>query len=307
MAAGFERLVEFLEELVYTATTRLPVDVYRALLEAYRREEEGLARRQLEAMLRNAVLAAKLGRPICQDTGVPVFYLRVGVDYPLRSLVEEAAREAVRRATRRVPLRPNAVDPIHGGNSGDNTGRHVPWLEVELAPGDRLEATYAAKGGGSEAPTRLAMANPLEAAEKLAETILEAVADAGPKPCPPVVVGVGIGGLADQALRLAKRMAVLREIGTRNPDPKLAMLEEKLLEAVNSLGIGPHGFGGRTTALAVHIDYAHRHPATYAIAVAFNCWATRRASGTIDPSGEWRITSRHITGSEEPPVKEGEA
>lgn len=294
MGGGFEELVGFLEELVRVAATRLPLDVYQALRRAAELEDEPLARRQLEAMLRNAELAAERGAPVCQDTGTPFFYMRVGADYPLRGLVYRAAEEAVRRATRSVPLRPNAVDPFGGGNSGDNTGRHLPWVEVEITGGDRLEATYVPKGGGSEAPTRLVMALPLEAERRLFETVLGAVADAGPKPCPPFVVGVGIGPTGDTALALAKKAAVLRPLGSRHPDPRAAELEEKLLRAVNELGLGPHGFGGRTTALGVHVEYAHRHPATYAVGVVFSCWALRRATGVIEPGGSWRITSRHI-------------
>jgi len=287
-------LVEFLAELARVATTRLPLDVYQALRRALEAEEEPLARKQLEAMIRNAELAAERGAPICQDTGTPYLYLRVGADSPYRGQVYEAAREAVRRATRLVPLRPNAVDPFGRGNTGDNTGRHIPWVEVELVPGDSLEATYVPKGGGSEAPTKLVMALPLEAEKRLYEAVLTAVAEAGPKPCPPFVIGVGIGPGGDTALALAKKAAVLRPIGDKHPDPVVAELEEKLLEAVNQLGLGPHGFGGRTTALDLHIDYAHRHPATYAIGIAFSCWALRRAIGVIKPNGDWKITSKHI-------------
>jgi len=294
MSGGFEGLVDFLEELVRVASTRLPLDVYAALRRALEAETEPLARAQLEAMLRNAELAAERGAPLCQDTGTPFFYMRVGVDYPLRGRLREAAVEAVRRATRSVPLRPNAVDPFGGGNTGDNTGRYLPWLDVELVEGAGLEATYVPKGGGSEAPTRLVMALPLEAERRLYEAVLGAVADAGPKPCPPFVVGVGIGPTGDVALSLAKKAALLRPIGRRHPDPRVAELEEKLLQAVNELGLGPHGFGGRTTALDVHVDYAHRHPATYAVGVVFSCWALRRATGIIGPDGSWRLTSRHV-------------
>ncbi len=293
-SGGYEALVGFLEELVRVATTRLPLDVYRGLEAALEAETEPLARAQLEAMLRNARLAAERGAPICQDTGTPFFYMRVGADYPLRDRLREAAREAVRRATASVPLRPNAVDPLGGGNTGDNTGRHIPWLEVEVVEGDALEATYVPKGGGSEAPTRLVMALPLEAEKRLYEAVINAVAEAGPKPCPPFVVGVGIGPTGDVALNLAKKAALLRPIGQRHSDPRVAELEEKLLQAVNELGLGPQGFGGRTTALDVHVDYAHRHPATYAVGVVFSCWALRRATGVIGPDGSWRLTSRHI-------------
>ncbi len=289
-----EALKEFLVELIRVAETRLPLDVYEALRRAYEAEDNPVAKQHLEAILKNAELAAKLSKPICQDTGTPVFYVRMGEEFPLKARFYEVAAEAVREATRIVPLRPNAVNPIRGGNTGDNTGRHVPWFEVELVPGDRLEVTFVPKGGGSEAPSTLRMGLPVRGIVNVWEAVLQAIVEAGPKPCPPVVVGVGIAALSDQAMALAKRAALLRLIGVRHEEPDIAKLEEELLEAINSLGIGVHGFGGRTTALDVHVEYAHRHPATYAVAVATSCWALRRASGYIDSSGRWEITSKHI-------------
>ncbi|ABM80031.1 fumarate hydratase [Hyperthermus butylicus] len=288
------RLREFLVELIRVAETRLPLDVYNALKKALEVEDNPIAKQHLEAILRNSELAAKLGKPICQDTGTPVFYIRLGEEFPLRAKIYEVATEAVREATRLIPLRPNAVNPIRGGNTGDNTGRHIPWFDVEIVPGDRLEVTFVAKGGGSEAPSTLNMALPIRGIRNVWETVLKAVVSAGPKPCPPVVVGVGIAALGEQALAIARKAALLRPLGERHPEPEIAELEEKLLDAINSLGIGVHGFGGKITALDVHIDYAHRHPATYAVGVVFNCWAIRRATGYITPDGRWEITSKHI-------------
>ncbi len=286
-----DKLREFLVELIRIAATQLPPDVVEALRKAHEEEENPLARKQFEAILRNVELASKQWKPICQDTGTPYFYVKMGEDFPLRAKFYEIAREAVREATKKVPLRPNAVDPFRDRNSGDNTGKHIPWIHVELVPGDRLEVTYVPKGGGSEAPSTLVMAPPIKGMEKLKETVLRAILEAGPKPCPPVIVGVGVAAGADIALTLAKKAAVLRPIGSRHPEPEIAKLEEELLEAVNRLGIGPHGFGGKTTALDLHIEYAHRHPATFAIAVVTNCWAARRASGVFYPDGKWEITS----------------
>ncbi len=286
-----DKLKEFIVELIRVATTQLPSDVVEGLRKAYERETNPVAKKQLEAILKNIELASKLWRPICQDTGTPYFYVRLGEDFPIRAGLEEVFRDAVREATRTVPLRPNAVDPFREKNTGDNTGRYIPWIEIELVSGDRLEVTYVPKGGGSEAPSTLVMAPPIQGLRKLKETVLRAVVEAGPKPCPPVIIGVGVGPGADVALSLAKKAAVLRPVGSRHPDPEIARLEEELLEAVNSLGIGAHGFGGLVTALDLHIEYAHRHPATYAIGVVMSCWATRRASGYILPDGTWEITS----------------
>ncbi len=287
-----EPLREMLVELIRVAATRLPIDVYEALRRAYAAEEEPLAREMLAALLRNAELAARLGRPICQDTGYPWLLLRVGVDSPYRHRVYEAAGEAVEEATRLVPLRPNTLDPW-SGRVYPNRGPGAPEVEVELVPGDRIEAVYMPKGGGSEAVTRVRVAAPLEAPRALAETVVTAVAEAGPRACPPLVVGVGVAASGAQALALARR-ALLRPLGSRNPRREAAEAEKVLLEAVNMLGIGPHGVGGSTTALAVHLEYAARHPATYAVGVAASCWALRRASGVLEGDGSWRLTSRHL-------------
>ncbi|MGC8556348.1 MAG: fumarate hydratase, partial [Conexivisphaera sp.] len=144
--------VEGVVELMEVAATRLPVDVHEALRRALEREENELARRQLEAMLRNAELARGLSRPICQDTGMVYFFARAGLGFPLLAELEDALAEATREATRRIPLRPNAVDPIRDRNSGDNTGKHMPWVDLELAEGDGLSLTVLFKGGGSEYP-----------------------------------------------------------------------------------------------------------------------------------------------------------
>jgi fumarate hydratase subunit alpha len=289
-----DELRKFIIELITIAETRLPLDVYQALRRAYDEEDNPVAKKHLEAILRNVELAAKLSKPICQDTGTPVFYVKMGEEFPVRSRFREIAVEAVREATRRIPLRPNAVNPIKGGNTGDNTGRFVPWFEFEIVPGDRLEVTFVPKGGGSEAPSTLRMGLPVKGLLNVWETVLNAIVEAGPKPCPPVVVGVGIAALSEQALSLAKKAALLRPIGSRHEEPEVAKLEDQLLEAINSLGIGVHGFGGKFTALDVHVEYAHRHPATYAVAVATSCWALRRASGYIDSTGRWEITSKHV-------------
>ena len=296
MTLSREELKSFLVELIRTAETRLPVDVYEALKHAYEIEENPIAKQHLGAILKNSELAAKLGKPICQDTGTPVFYVEMGADFPLRAEFYDVAREAVREATKLVPLRPNAVDPFKKKNTGDNTGRFVPWFEVEIVPGSDLKVTFVAKGGGSEAPSTLRMGLPIRGVRNVWETVLQAIVEAGPKPCPPVIVGVGVAALSDQAIALAKRAALLRPIGDRHPDPEIARLEEEMLKAVNELGIGAHGFGGKVTALDLHIEYAHRHPATYAVAVATNCWAMRRATGYITSEGKWEITSKHITG-----------
>lgn len=288
-------LKEAAVETIRNATIYLPLDVYEALRKAIEIEEEPIPRAQLKAIVENVELAAKLGKPICQDTGMPIFYVEVGSKFPGVNCVREALVEAVREATVKVPLRPNAVDPMLEKNTGDNTGRHVPIIDVEIVEGEKARVTYLAKGGGSEYPTLLKMIPPAQGLIGVKKAVIEAVFNAGPKPCPPVVVSVGISGSADVALKLAKK-GFTRPIGDRHSNPEVARLEEELLRLVNEVEIGPHGFGGKTTALDVKVDYGARHPASYAVAVAFMCWAVRRGSFEVSPSGDWKITSKHFKG-----------
>lgn len=290
-----EALKEAAIETIRRATIYLPLDVYEALRRAEEIEEDPIPKAQLRAIIENVELAAKLGKPICQDTGMPIFYVKVGGNFPGINCIEEALTEAVKEATPKVPLRPNAVDPILEKNTGDNTGRYVPIIDLEVVEGDNAVITYIAKGGGSEYPTVLRMIPPAQGLVGVKRTVLEAVYDAGPKPCPPVLVSVGISGSADLALKLAKK-GFSREIGERHPHQKVAELEEELLKMINEMEIGPHGFGGKTTALDVKVDYSARHPASYAVAVAFMCWAIRRGRFEIYPDGSWKITSKHFMG-----------
>ncbi len=300
-AVGVGVTRELLERLFYTmaktASTKIPIDVYEALKAARDREDNPLAKAQLDAILKNVELACQGSRPACQDTGTPYIFLEIGDNFPMRSEIIEAAKAGIRRATREGFLRPNAVDPVYYRNSGDNTGRFIPWVHVDLVPGDKLHIHLMMKGGGSEAPSTLLMSTPLKGWENVKRVVVEAVANAGPLPCPPVIVGVAVAAGADIATSLAKR-ALLRPIGVRHEDPKVARMEEELLEALNKLGLGPHGFGGKTSVLDVKFEYAHRHPATFAIAVITSCWATRRVEAEVTADGEARILSRHLLPSD---------
>ena len=291
----YDAFKEAAVEAIRTASIYIPLDIYEAIKRAAEAEENPVPRRQLEAILENIELAAKEGKPICQDTGMMIFYIEVGKDFPLIGGIRDALVEAVREATRTVPLRPNAVDPMTEKNTGDNTGRYMPIVDVEIVEGDRAKVKFMAKGGGSEYPTTLRMIPPAQGIKGVKRTVIDAVYNAGPKPCPPVIVSVGISGASDMALKLAKK-GFTRPIGERHPNPEVAELEKELLELVNMIGIGPHGFGGKTTALDVKVDYGARHPASYAVAVTFMCWAVRRGSFEVLPDGSWRITSKHFTG-----------
>lgn len=276
-------------EAITRAVTSIPPDVKEALKRAFNEELNEVSRSQLETILRNIELAEQLRRPLCQDTGTILYYVRVGYDFPGLKIVRKSLINAVRIATKIIPLRPNTVHPFTGENPGDNTGRHVPYIHIELDEGNELEFTVVPKGGGSEYVSVLEILPPGEGIKAIKRAVVDAVLKAGPIPCPPTVVGVGIGGGADISLHLAKKASCLRKIGSPNPDPELDKLEKELYEALNDLGIGAMGIGGRFTVLAVHVDYAYRHPAVLPIGIVFQCWAVRRASAKVNPNGVYTV------------------
>jgi len=250
------------------AETILPPDIVRALRTAAGRESSAVARHELSNILENIALAEKLALPICQDTGVPVIYLTVPPQVPYSGGLLLAVSEGVRRATRDVPLRPNVVSPLERKNYGDNTGPGMP--SVHIRPGDRLTITVLPKGAGAENMSRLVMLLPTEK-DKIPRFVAETMLIAGGRPCPPVVLGVGIGGTFDGCAALAKE-ALLLPIDTMDP------FEQELCNAVNALGIGPMGLGGETTALAVKVRTAACHTASLPVAVNVQCWAARRST-----------------------------
>ena len=262
------------------AVIYLPEDVKKALKRAYNEETSETGKTQLKAILDNIELAEKYKAPVCQDTGTIIFYAKAGADVKNLDKVEQALINATKRATKEIPLRPNSVDPFTQKNSGDNTGRYIPFIHWEIVPGNTLELTVMTKGGGSENVCVTGMLVPGEGVKGLKKFVVDAVVKAGAQPCPPNILGVAVGGGTDIAMTLAKK-TLLRPLDAHNPNPEIAKLEEEILEAVNMTGIGPMGLGGKTTVLGVHIDYAFRHPASFPAAVAFNCWAARRASARI--------------------------
>jgi len=266
------------------AVIYLPEDVKQALKKAYAEETSETGKTQLKAILDNIELAEKYQAPVCQDTGTIIFYVKAGAKAKDLDKIEEALINATRRATKEVPLRPNSVDPFTQKNSGDNTGRYIPFLHWEIVPGDSLELTVMTKGGGSENVCVTGMLVPGEGIKGLKKFVVDAVISAGAKPCPPNILGVAIGGGADIAMKLAKK-TLLKPLNEPNQDPEIAKLEKEIFEAANMTEIGPMGLGGKTTVLGVHVDYAFRHPASFPAAVAFNCWAARRASARINADG----------------------
>ncbi len=278
-----------LVEAIRKAETELPPDVVNALKDARKREEEGsVAKSQFDAILKDIEVSKKEKLPLCQDTGTQTFFVTIGTEFKEIELLKPAITNAVRTATDEVPLRPNTVDPFAETNPGDNTGRYIPNIIWDLEEGDKVTIDILPKGGGGENMSALKMLNPTEGIEGAKKFIIDHVAWCGGKPCPPTVLGVCIGGGADLAMRLAKK-ALIRKVGERHPDEKIATLEEELLETVNSIGIGPMGLGGNTTVLDIHIEWAHRHPASFPLGIITQCWADRRARLTIHNDGSMEV------------------
>jgi fumarate hydratase subunit alpha len=264
----------------------LPPDLKEALLRAQADETDPTGKGFLDIMVENIGVAERDENLVCQDTGTVVFWLEVGEDCPLNlARVTAAVKKGTERATLEHPLRPNAVHPVTRKNTLTNTGRHLPAMHYEFVPGSDLQLNCLPKGSGSENMSFLKMFIPADGVSAVKKFVLECIVDAGPKPCPPTIVGVGLGGTADLCAALAKK-AVLRPLGTHSDDPVIAALEDELYATANQLGIGPMGLGGDATVLGVHIEYAHTHITQNPVAVNLQCWAARRSSAVITPEGE---------------------
>nr|MDO8134341.1 fumarate hydratase [Candidatus Njordarchaeum guaymaensis] len=277
--------------LISFAVTKLPQDVQNKLREAYEKEETEIGRTQLRTILENIELAEKMNLPMCQDTGIISFYVKVGRDFSKVHLIEDSLIRAVRRATTEVPLRPNIVHPVTRVNSGDNTGVGVPHIEWEIDKNtDSLEITAFPKGAGSENMCSFKMLKPGEGVLGIKKFVIDTVAEAGGQPCPPIVVGVGIGGTADVVMSLAKK-ALLHSLVEENPDPQIASLEKELHKLINETGIGPQGLGGKYTAIGVKILHSYCHTASLPVACAIQCWAARKSTAKVSNDG----TVQYIT------------
>ena len=271
-------VTEAVAALCIEANAHLPADVEAALAAARAAEPWPLAKHTLGLLEKNLEMANACALPICQDTGMAVVFAELGQEVHIDGDFEAAVNEGVRRGYGEGYLRKSIVgDPLRRVNTGDNT---PAALHLRLVPGDKLRLTVAPKGFGSENMSRLAMLRPADGVEGVERFVLETVRLAGPNPCPPMVLGVGIGGSFDGVALLAKQ-ALLRPLDEPNPDGYYAALEKKLLAAVNELGIGPQGFGGKTTALGLAIETAPTHVAGLPVAVNVSCHATRRASAEL--------------------------
>lgn len=275
------RLRDAIVELYRETATSLPADVIRALQSARRREQKGShAALALSVILDNIHAAKATASPLCQDTGVPIFFIKAPAGLSHLEL-RDTITMATRVATREVPLRPNAVDVLTERNTGDNTGIGFPVIYIDEIRRKRLIIDLMLKGSGSENIGQIYKL-PFEGLqaerdlEGVRKCVLDTVQRAQGKGCPPYVVGVGVGATKDQVSRLSKEQ-LLRRLGDRNPHAVLVRFERRICDDINELGIGAVGLGGRTTALAVKIGVNHRHPASYFVDVSVSCWADRRA------------------------------
>jgi len=250
------------------AVIRLPPDVLQVIRKAAAAETNPVARGEFANILKNIAEAERLGVPLCQDTGVPVVYLTIPPDVHLTRSLYEGVADGVRRATREIPLRPNVVDPLSRHNTGDNTGAGMPAIHVQ--PGDRFTVTVLPKGAGAENSSRIAMFLPTHQ-YGIEGFVVETMLHAEGKPCPPVILGIGIGSTFDGAAALAKEALLL-------PVDTMTTFEQEICNSVNRLGIGPMGLGGDTTALAVKVKTASCHTASLPVAVNIQCWAHRHAT-----------------------------
>lgn len=269
-------ITEAVKKLCIDANYFLPEDVKEALEKCYGEENWNIAKDILEKVLENADIARGENVPMCQDTGMTCVFAEIGQEvHIINGSIEEAINEGVRQGYKKGYLRKSIVkDPLNRVNTGDNTPAVINY---EIVSGDKFKITVSPKGFGSENMSRIKMLKPSDGVEGVKDFVIETVKEAGPNPCPPIIVGVGIGGTFEKAASIAKK-SLLRSINKRNSNSFYAALEEELLVKINALGIGPQGFGGRTTALAVNIETYPTHIAGFPVAVNISCHATRHAA-----------------------------
>jgi tartrate/fumarate subfamily iron-sulfur-dependent hydro-lyase alpha chain len=283
----YEKVENVCRDLYIRSLKEIPPDVVEAIKQAAQRETKEVGRRIFAHYLQSIELGRTQNMIVCQDTGIPIYWVEIGGNLRLDGArLSQAIVRGTERATREHPLRSSIVSPITRQNRQTSTGERIPIIHYDFVPdSDVLSILFMPKGSGSENMSFMKMLVPADGVAGIKRFVLEQVIGAGAKPCPPTIVGVGIGGSSDLCMTLAKK-ATMRPLGSRNPDAQLASIEDELLSAINQTGIGPQGLGGDTTALAVHIESAWTHITCNPVAVNLQCWRAERRSALIWANGE---------------------
>jgi L(+)-tartrate dehydratase alpha subunit len=269
----------------------LPEDVLGKLRQLRDAEDSPLAKVVYDSMFENLAKAEALDRPSCQDTGVVQYFVKAGAEFPLLSEVRSILTEAVLTATRTAPLRHNAVQIFEEKNTGNNTGERIPWIDWEIVPYDKgitIEVYLA--GGGCSLPGQGKTLMPAAGYEGVVQFVFDVMTSYGVNACPPLLVGVGIGGSIEVAANLSKK-ALFRTIGSRHPDPRAAEMERLMEKGLNEIGLGPQGITGRNSVMGVHLESAARHPSTISVALSVGCWAHRRGTIRINEDMTYEVLS----------------
>jgi fumarate hydratase subunit alpha len=279
---AYEEIVKNVRDIIVYSASNLPEDALNAMKDAYENEKSPVSKEVLKQLLENADIASSEARPLCQDTGLAVFFVKVGADVKVvGGLLKDAINEGTEKGYKEGYLRASTCEPFSRANLKDTVGYNLPAIiHFDIVEGDKIEIEYAAKGGGSENVSRARVFPPAAGKEGVVEFVKECISDAGPNPCPPITVGVGIGGTFEKAT-ISSKHALFRDLGTKNEDPEMAELEERILTEINNLGIGAMGMGGTKTALAVHIESNPCHIASLPVSVNVQCHSSRHTHITI--------------------------
>jgi fumarate hydratase subunit alpha len=281
-----EKITESLIKSIKRAVTRPRPAIIDFIRKNMNSEDSDVAKSQLKLMLENLEYGKAQSIPICQDTGVLNFFIELGSEFPLISNYKSIIDDAVKKATETIPLRHNSFDPLTNENPETNVDKNIPPIYLKIVENkDTLKITCMPKGGGAENISELFMLNPANGQREFQEKIIDTIKEAGGMPCPPVILGIGLGGDATYCMKLAKE-ALLRPLHERHPREDIANIEVALLERINHLNIGPMGLGGNTTCIDVHIEVAMRHPASYPVGLIVQCYCHRWASFEINKEGE---------------------
>ncbi len=279
---AYEEIVKNVRDIIVYSASNLPEDALNAMKEAYEHEKSPVSKEVLKQLLENADIASSEARPLCQDTGLAVFFVKIGADVKVvGGLLKDAINEGTEKGYVEGYLRASTCEPFSRANLKDTVGYNLPAIiHLDIVEGDKIEIEYAAKGGGSENVSRARVFPPAAGKQGVIDFVRECISDAGPNPCPPLTVGVGIGGTFEKAV-ISSKHALFRNIGSINDDPEMADLEATIKHELNKLGIGTMGMGGTETVLAVHIEANPCHIASLPVSVNVQCHSSRHTHITI--------------------------